>query len=128
MFKEVAPHLGLDQHAHAVAEHGDDVVEHRLAQIGQDHHAHHEEEDLEQLFRQEAAHGGARNVGKQKVDAGHQQRADHVDRKQLFLMGDVADEDAQGLVVEVHANFSLSATAMASHRLLYSFSACPLTQ
>ena len=128
MFKEVAPHLGLDQHAHAVAEDGDDVVQQRLGQIGQRHHAHHQEKHGVELLRQVAAHRAARHIGENQIDHRHQQRTDHVDREQLFLPRDVADEDLQRLVVVVHANFSLSATAMASQRLLNSFSACPLTQ
>ena len=128
MFKEVAAHLRLDQHAHAVPEHGDDVIQQRLHQIAQRHDAHDEEEHAEHLLRQVLPHGAARHIGEDEVDHRDEQRADHVDDEELFLARDVADEDLQGLFVVVHANFFLSATAMASQRLLNSFSAWPLTQ
>ena len=98
MVEHVPPHIRLDQHAHAVAQHGDDVVQPGLHQIGRHHQGHHHEKQGEQLPRQQAVHGGAGHIGKHQVDHRHQQGAAHIQGEELFMPGDIAHEYAQWLL------------------------------
>ena len=149
VLKEVAAHVGLGEHAHAVSEDGDEPEKPRLEHIGRRHQSHDPKEGGVAFIGQKPVHGQARDVGEHQVDERHENRAAHIQRKKPPMPRKVLRENLQGRggIVDLflhgitpdpgfspplgkpgYAYFSRSATAIWSQRLLYSLSAWPLTQ
>ena len=99
--EDVAPHVKLRQHAHAVAVDGDDVEEDGFEDIGRRHQQHHREEGAVEVCRQQAVEAHARDVGEDQVDQRHRHRAAHIQKEQPLVPRDVLREDLQGPVVVV---------------------------
>ena len=105
MGEDIPPHIGFHQNAHPVSHNGDHVIEKRPENKGQDHDAHHRKEGSEQTFRQKPVHGYSGYIGKDHIDNRHDNRADHVDGKQVFMPHDIGDKNFKRLVVIVFIHF-----------------------
>ena len=89
---QILAHARLDIDAHAVAEDGDDIVQHRLEHIRRRKDSHDDEKRLVHALRQVGLHTAFRHIRKRKVDRRDQHRAYRIDDKQLFLAHYVCDE------------------------------------
>ena len=96
--EEIPAHVRLGENAHLVAQHRDHIIQKALQHIGQDQDPHHHKEGGIQLLRQIQLHGTAGDIGEHQVDDRHQDGADHVDRKELFMMSYIRNKDFQGFL------------------------------
>ena len=87
--EHVAPHIGLDEHAHLVPYDRYHIIQPRFQHICQHHHGHYREESGVELIREHDLHGVPRDIGKDEVYERYKERAEHIYPEQLFMPRDV---------------------------------------
>ena len=110
MAVQILAHARFNVDAHAVAEHGDDIVQRRLEHIRRRKYRHNDEKRLVHALRQIGLHAVFRHIRKCKVYRRDQHRAYRVDYKQLFLTHYVRDEYFKRFfILKIHFQWRINA-------------------
>ena len=100
--KQVPADVRLNEHAHHVAQIGDDVVHPRPQQIGRQQTAHDPEEGPKQVLGQQLLHGQPGQVGESQVNQGDAQRTGHIQQKQVQVWLVVGQKDRHMASLKFH--------------------------